>query len=579
MSAFDAQDIETIKSRLNIVDVVGRYVNLRRAGSRWTGPCPFHAETKPSFSVSNDPDLYYCFGCQASGDVIRFFQEINGLDFLEAVEQLAREAGVVLKETGPKERRKIGEKQAFLDMHSEAQKHFRSCLASRAGDRARKYLDSRGVSQDSRDRFGIGYALDEWQSLLTCLKGKGFAEQACHKAGLMAASERGRVYDRFRNRIMFPIHDLSGRILAFGGRTMAEDGPKYINSSDSAIYTKGDHLYGLYQARPEIVRSRTALITEGYLDVISLHQHGFTNSCGVLGTALTELQVRRLTGLAKRIELVFDADRAGQQAALRGAQIILAHGLDCMILCLPNGEDADSLLGKRGPSGFEALRKEMKDGFKFCLDSVRGTVNPGELMNWAVSFVRGLSRVELKAFYLPRLASGLGLSEQELRQALGERVDTRLNAPAVKASFLASQTPAQRDRHLLSFCLRHGNFLEELAAEGMDAGLVTDRGRIFWDKLVVHGPTEVVPHLDEGEREFFYACTTAPGPDDQDTESSAREMEAIRAFLRCMFWRRKLEMLKLALSSAERSGNVSEINRLLAQIQEAKEKSTPDQVG
>ncbi|MFO7717498.1 MAG: DNA primase, partial [Desulfohalobium sp.] len=372
MARGGSENIEAIKARLNIVDIVRRYVDLRQVGDRWAGVCPFHQETKPSLSVHPEKGFYYCFGCQASGDLIDFYRDINGLEFRQALEELAREAGVSLNERpDPKAAQRQAERRAALEMHSLAQQFFQATLEAAAGKRAREYLAARGVDRAMQDYFGLGFAPESWQALGDELQRSGYTLQQGVTAGLLSQNRNGRIYDRFRNRVTFPIHDLGGKVIAFGGRVIGEGEPKYLNSSDSPIYKKGGHLYGLYQARQAVTQSKEVLLTEGYADVIALVRYGFTHACGVLGTALTEEQVRRLAGLARRVTLIYDGDRAGRQAASRSAEMLLRQGVQCRVVNLPDGEDVDSLLQNSGAAGFQRFVREAEEGLTFCLRVLR----------------------------------------------------------------------------------------------------------------------------------------------------------------------------------------------------------------
>lgn len=431
--ARSSADIAAVKSRLDLVDVVRRYVDLRPAAGRFVGLCPFHQEKTPSFSVNPDQGFFYCFGCQAGGDVIDFYSRINGLEFREALEALAEQAGVRLEGLGaaedPAEARRRNVRKSCLAMHELAQGHFRRTLAAPAGRVAREYLQRRQLDPEVVERFGLGYAADDWQGLHNALRDAGYAPDLGVEAGLLSrgAHERGgRVYDRFRGRLIFPIQDMAGRVIAFGGRILADskdDGaPKYLNSSDTPIYTKGEHLYGLSQARADMARSRRALLTEGYVDVLALQQHGFGEAVGVLGTALTENQVRRLGQLVSEVELVFDGDAAGRKAALRSAPMVLAQGLKCRVILLPDGLDADDILRQHGRSAFEALLDQAPEGLCFCMDTLRHGAAPKDMLEFTRSFMRSLREPALGAYFLPRLAEGLGLAEAELREALAQGV-------------------------------------------------------------------------------------------------------------------------------------------------------------
>lgn len=563
MSAFDQGLIAQIKARLRIEDVIGRHVELRPAGVRLVAPCPFHQETKPSFSVNPEGGFYYCFGCQASGDVIEFYRAINGLEFGEAVEALAREAGLQVRKR-PEYQPAGGVSRAqCLDMHALAQVFYRKVLGGAAGQAAREYITRRGLSAEVVERFCLGWAPSGWNELRDHLRGHGFAPEAAEKAGLVSKSAKGSHYDRFRERLIFPIMNLSGQTVAFGGRSLVDgEGPKYLNSSETPIYTKGEHLYGLYQARRAMSHGRSVLLTEGYVDVLSLHQFGFENSCGVLGTALTREQVHRLSGLVGLVDLVFDGDNAGRKAALRSAEMILTQGLKCRVLCLPEGEDVDSVLQKFGAQRLRDLIAASVDGLEYCMRMITQTRSPKEVLQWAKEFVRQLKTHDLHSFYLPRLAAGLGLSEAEWRQVLPDS-GTGQGLGAAKTGLEACK-PSQRDKNLLAFAVRFPEYHGQLRDLGLEAALATERGRIFWSKICGADPHVILAGLDQGEKQFYVECQMRL---DVTIDDGRDEWDEVREFLRQTGQRRELESLGETLRRARRNGDFQEELRLLALIQ------------
>ena len=563
MSKFDPGLIAEIKARLRIEDVVGRYVELRHAGPRLVAPCPFHQETKPSFSVNPEGGFYYCFGCQASGDIIEFYRAINGLEFPEAVEALAREAGLEIRRRREYQPIDGPSRAQCLDMHALASVFFRRVLGNQDGRPARDYIARRGLAPEIVERFALGWAPAGWNELRDHLRGQGFADEAAEKAGLLSKSSKGGFYDRFRERLIFPIMNLSGQVVAFGGRCLGDDqGPKYLNSSETPIYTKGEHLYGLYQARRAMSHSKSVLLTEGYVDVLSLHQFGFENSCGVLGTALTPEQVHRLSGLVGRVDLVFDGDNAGRKAALRGAEMILTQGLKCRVLCLPEGEDVDSVLQKEGRVRLEELVAGSVDGLDYCLRQVAANHAPKDVLHWATGFVGRLKKLDWRSFYVPKLAAGLGLSETELRATLAEREG---GAVAPRTDRLESCKPSQRDRELLAFAVRFPEYHGELQTLGLAQALTTDRGKSFWNKLFGADPHAILGHLDQGEKQFYVQCQMRI---DATAEAGQDEWDEVRDFLRQTRQRRELDSLNEGLRRARLDGNFQEELRLLALIQD-----------
>lgn len=426
--------VKAIKERLNIADLVRRYVELRQNGSRAMGCCPFHQEKTPSFSVNADEGFFYCFGCQASGDIFDFHARINGLEFKEALEQLAEECGITLergghsgKSGGQSGSLEKSRKQQALAMHELAKLHFVQNLKSPDGAGARAYLSGRELSPEVIRRFELGWSKPGWNSLHDALRKSGFKPEEAAQCGLLAKSERGSFYDRFRERLMFPIRNLAGKVVAFGGRVIGktDDQAKYINSSDSPIYKKGEHLYGLFESRRAISQERSIVLTEGYMDVISLHQFGIENSCGVLGTALTPEQVKRLGQLSSKLVLIFDGDTAGRKAALRAAEMILTKGLACTVVLMPDGEDIDSFLHKEGKDAFVRLRESAPDGFDFCLSVLQREFAIKDQLEWAGKFLGQIPVAQpgdasLKSHYFTAFTYGLGVKEETLREVMSK---------------------------------------------------------------------------------------------------------------------------------------------------------------
>ncbi|MBU1040700.1 MAG: DNA primase [Proteobacteria bacterium] len=517
----DNQVIQTLKQRVNIVDVVRRYVALRPASGRHVGLCPFHQEKTASFSVNEAEGFYYCFGCQAGGDVLDFYMRINGLEFKEALKQLAEEAGIELKEFRPDpefdERQKL--KKQCLDMHAQAQEYYRRNLNQVTGDVARGYLRKRGTSPEISTAFGLGASPDDWHGLMNHLVARGFTPEQGVLAGLLSKNEKGNIYDRFRGRLIFPIQNLSGQVIAFGGRIITEGEPKYLNSSDTPIYKKGEHLYGLHQARQAMTRSKRAILTEGYMDVLSLAQFGYADSCGVLGTALTQDQVKRLAGFCSRIDLIFDGDGAGRKAALRSAEMILHQGVGCQVLLMPDGEDVDSLLQTKGREGLEACFEKAADGLDYCLETVRKDFAPREIVAWATGFLGHLSDNALRAYYLPRLADGLGLSEADLRRQGGAsgagfgvsgghaggamRQEARISAGPSGRTRRSVGSDDANDRKFIEFSIQYPDYIPHLAKRGLWNALSTDWGKTLWQRLSLEPFEDVAASLGEEDAKMW----------------------------------------------------------------------------
>ena len=577
----DRSAVEAVKARISIADVVRRYVDLKPVSGRWMGACPFHQETKPSMSVNDEEGFFYCFGCQASGDVFDFYARINGLDFREALEQLAAEAGVELTNVphDPHAAERKARKNLLMEMHDEANAWFQRNLRMGAGEIARNYLNNRGMTPDVIEKFGLGYSPEDWHGLDNFLKEKGRTSEEGVEAGLLSKNEKGNIYDRFRARLIFPIQNLSGRVIAFGGRIITDGEPKYLNSSDTPIYKKGDHLYGLNLARSTMTRSKRALLTEGYMDVISLHQFGYTDACGVLGTALTPDQVKRLAGFCSRVDLVFDGDGAGRKAAFKSSRMILLQGVACKVVLMPDGEDVDSLLQQHGPAGFEECMSEAPNGLDFCLETLRNEFAPRDIMAWAKNFMSELPDASLRAYYLPRIAGGLGLSEVDFRRDAGSMAPPRNTAPRLgqtapaqqqgQQSVMATGKEDKDDRYFLKFPIQYPDYVPALAERGFGNVLGTDWARGIWEKLVNAQSGQIMSLLNDQEKSFYIRCREELRENILSGGELLDEWEHICNKIAVGQQKLNRQQLKEALRQAQMSGDSQRINDCFRALEES----------
>ncbi|QGY41158.1 DNA primase [Pseudodesulfovibrio cashew] len=575
----DRSAVEAVKARISIADVVRRYVDLKPVSGRFMAACPFHQETKPSMSVNDDEGFFYCFGCQASGDVIDFYSRINGLDFREALEQLAAEAGIELGNVphDPHAAERKALKQKLLDMHGEANDFFQRNLRMQAGEGARRYLEGRGMSPEMISRFGLGYSPDDWHGLDNFLRTKGRTPEDGVIAGLLSKNEKGNIYDRFRSRLIFPIQNLSGKVIAFGGRIITDGEPKYLNSSDTPIYKKGDHLYGLNLARSTMTRTKRAILTEGYMDVISLHQFGYTDSCGVLGTALTPEQVKRLAGFCSRIDLIFDGDGAGRKAALKSSRMILLQGVACKVVLMPDGEDVDSLLQQQGTEGVEACMANAPDGLQFCMNTLRAEFAPRDIMAWAKSFLSDLSDASLRAYYLPRIAGGLGLSEADFRRDAGVSGPPRNTISQPRQQARPAGIPGQcavgkedkDDRYFLKFPIQYPDYIPALVERGFGRILGTEWAVALWNKLVNAQQGQIMSLLNDQEKSFYIRCREEVRQSVLSGHELLCEWEHICKKIADGQEKSSRRQLKEALRQAQLSGDRQRMNECFRALEES----------
>ena len=368
MAGFYSEDVVSeIIAANDIVDIVSGYVRLKRSGSNFMGCCPFHREKTPSFHVSADKQLYHCFGCGAGGSVIQFVMNAEGLEFSDALRFLAERAGITLPEN-TNDRYGINQqkKQNIYDMNRDAARFFRECLLSDKGEEAQNYLTNRALTGKTIAAFGLGFAPNEWGALLNFLQKKGWKRELLVEAGLCIKNEKGNVYDRFRGRIMYPIIDVRGNIIGFGGRIMTGDGAKYMNSPESVVYDKGKNLFALNLAKKS--KRGYYILVEGYMDVISLHQAGIDAAVAGCGTALTEHQARLIS--KSPVYLCYDSDEAGQKACERAAEIFSRFDTRLRVIEMQGAKDADEFIKKYGVVQFEELIKKAKTVTEHRLDLI-----------------------------------------------------------------------------------------------------------------------------------------------------------------------------------------------------------------
>ena len=352
--------LQEIKDRVSIIEVVGDYVRLQKDGANYKGLCPFHQEKTPSFKVHEGKGIYKCFGCGEAGNVFKFLMKLEGMSFMEAAEKLASRAGISLPREEPKPedvQKERNQSRLFLANELAAKFFHETLLQSGEAKGAREYLETRGFRAETIARFLLGYSPSGWENTLTALKARGLRPEEIHGAGLGIARDDGGYYDRFRGRLMFPIHDVQGRVRGFGARILKDepDQPKYINTPETEIFKKGLGFYGLYQAKEEIRKRGKVLVVEGYFDQIALDQAGVKYAVATLGTALTPEHARLLRRYTREVFLIFDADAAGQKAALRSLEPFLEAGLSPRIALIPQGKDPDEFLRSHSAADFEKL--------------------------------------------------------------------------------------------------------------------------------------------------------------------------------------------------------------------------------
>lgn len=428
--AIPREVIEEILYRTDIEELVGSYVTLRRAGSNLTGLCPFHSEKTPSFSVSPAKKFFYCFGCGAGGDAITFVMKIENLDYPQAVEFLAKRAGIRIPESGKREDGMSRER--VYSMNVEAAKFFRSCLFDpKYGKEAMEYLrDARRLSTDIIRRFGLGFSPDSFGMLTDHMHKCGYRDEELVAGFLCGKSQKtGRSYDYFRNRVMFPIIDVSGNVIAFGGRVMDDSKPKYLNSSDTPGFKKSKNLFALNYAKGNCAEQM--ILCEGYMDVIAMHAAGFENAVATLGTSLTSEQARLMTKYTKKVIISYDSDEAGQRAADRAIRLLGEVGLDVRVLRLTGAKDPDEYIKLYGADRLRALLSQSKTWFDFKWNAIASKYNletPSDRIKAseeACAIIAGVSSSIEREVYISQVAEPLGLPTDVIKSNVEREIGKR----------------------------------------------------------------------------------------------------------------------------------------------------------
>ncbi|MDO5783786.1 MAG: DNA primase [Eubacteriales bacterium] len=473
--AIDERFIDELNARCDIVDIVSRYVSLKKSGSNYFGLCPFHNEKTASFSVAPDKQIFYCFGCGAGGGPIRFIMNIEGLEFQDAVRYLAKQYNMTVPETNtnPKARHR---RERVLAALKDAARFFYTQLHSPAGAQALAYFQRRRLAKRTLNNFGLGFAPDSFHALLDAMTEKGYSKEELEAAGLIVRSEKGTYYDKFRNRVMFPIIDIRGDVIGFGGRVMDDSKPKYLNSPETMVFNKRRNLFAMNIAKK--TKSEYFLLAEGYMDVIALHQAGFDCAVASLGTSLTDEQARLLTRYTKTVIVCYDADAAGQAASQRAIDILKKAGLRVRILRIPGAKDPDEFIKEKGAEAFRKLIERSDNDVRYRIEAAREKYDFTEddqrilFLREAAGIIAALENSVERDVYTASTAKLAGVTQaafaQEVAQALTRQARQRKRQMhrEVRAPAQAAQ-PRERNIH-------YDNVKSARAEEGLLALLFSD---------------------------------------------------------------------------------------------------------
>jgi DNA primase len=492
-----------ILARADIGEVIGAYVTLRKRGNDLVGLCPFHGEKSPSFHVHPDRGFYKCFGCDAKGDVLTFVQKQENIGFTDALRLLGKRYGVEVENEDPRAARVRSEKEAIYHANEVARAWFhRMLLDVREGAAAREYCANRGITEATIEAFSLGYAPDSWDSLVGELRRNDVDLALAATAGLLKPSQRGGFYDFYRGRLMIPTLATTGETIAFGGRALGDQEPKYLNTSTTPVYTKGRYLFALNVARRAAAKEDNAIVVEGYLDCIALHQAGFANAVAALGTAFTPEQAHELRKVASRAILCFDADAAGVEAALKSIDVLTAEGVSAWAVRIPEGKDPDEFVRRNGPGAFRALLEKPIAATQVKIDAEierrGGRTEGGALARWAEETIRRLAPPEEQDRWRVYTAGRLGLSVDDLRRARllvnpAHFAPRGREANASRHVVPAAMERPSFEREVLSIVLDEPALVAEYADRIPSERFEQPRHRHIWETLRGHARSLVQP--------------------------------------------------------------------------------------
>lgn len=462
--------LEKIKDANDIVDVISEKVRLKKAGRNFSGLCPFHNEKTPSFSVSQEKQIYKCFGCGEAGNVITFVMKDKNLPFIDAVKYLANRANISIQIGNTKDNRLVKKKELLWNVNLEAGKYFFANLMR--NEEAKEYFINRGIKEETIKKFGLGYSNNSWNNLMFYLRKKGIKDEIMEEAGLISVNkEKGTKYDRFRNRVMFPVFDYSGKVIGFGGRVLDDSKPKYLNSPETLVFQKGTNLYGLNFALKHNLKERYFIIVEGYMDLIALHQSGITNVVASLGTALTINQARLLKRYADKVVISYDADLAGQMATIRGLEILRSVGFDVRVLNIPQGKDPDEFVRKNGKEAFLKLINDAAPLIDYRIKNAEEGINFKDSESTILyakrimEIIADLNPIE-KDVYIRKASENTGIKEQTLYDILrgrineNEKVVNNINNINNMQKLYVEPAYVKAERALIILMLKNREFIE-----------------------------------------------------------------------------------------------------------------------
>lgn len=577
------ETLREIREKVGILQVISPFVRLKKVGANYVGLCPFHQEKTPSFTVHEGKGIFHCFGCGRGGNIFTFLMAQSNMSFPEAAEDLARRAGVRLPtRVSSREETSIREERERLRSAAErARTYFQQVLRNGSeGKEAREYLTSRGIQENVISTHGIGYAPNRWDGLVDALKKEKSDLSLAEKAGLIIRKAGGGHYDRFRNRIIFPVHDLSGRVVGFGGRALGGEEPKYLNSPESPLYSKGKVLFGLHLAREHMMKENSAVIVEGYFDALALHAHGIKNSVATMGTALTSDHGALLKRFAKTVILVFDPDEGGKRAAERSLSVFLDREMEARIILLPEGQDPDTFLERNGREEFLVRIHGAQPLADFVVEEHRrrsGNTPRGkaQAVDDLLSMMAFMKSPVEKDLFIKKISEVFGVNEESVRESARRPASSRTLSPDAGRE----RTYPRAEEMLLQLMVGHPEAIRRVRESGALSYVTHPAVKDLGERLVAEferqpgsfAPEDMMNVLEDEEQRNLFSKFAVHGMDAGDDLWEKMLDDTIE-----FFDRRNAKGQKLAfqqeLKKAEAEGDTARVEYLLRQKAERAKK-------
>jgi len=582
-----------IKNKLNIVELISEYVKLNKTGTNWKGLCPFHGEKSPSFMVNEERQFYYCFGCNEGGDIFSFLQKLEGIDFPEALKLLAQKAGVTLKQ---QDRRAISQKTRLYDLLEKATLFWQQKLKSEVGKETLTYLEARHLNQQTIDEFRLGFSPDSWDETMKYLLSQGFTETELLQSGMTLRKKTGSgSYDRFRNRVIFPVQDIHGNVVGYSARAMSDDqGAKYINTPESTIYHKGSVLYGLDKAKQAIKELGYVIVVEGNMDVVTSHQAGVKNVVAVSGTALTDQQIGLLKRFTKNIAFCFDMDDAGQRAAVRSIDMAMLHGMNIKVIQLPSGKDPDESINHDPKEWLQAIKgakliMEYHFAQAFARYDLADVNQKTKCIDELLLEINKIPNNVEQDHWIKQLSDKTGAREDALRERLKAVVDNLVNKKMIvpeknTSNFEPIDQPKTKKQilqdRLISLLFNYPSFLKvainDLPVESVDNFYQSMyKQLIIWYNQNNQIDKENLAHLLKGQTDLDYKedqlerwyLILSHDYIDCSVDFLRKELVTLIQSIKALYFEKKKKLLEEQLTQFEKSGNTSKVNEVMHDLQ------------